>query len=76
MAEVQADVKMGDLLGMTVSEGVYLMSDGKIYSDKDGTFESAEGTVEIPDYALNNAEDYKYAQKLINAENPEKDVND
>lgn len=76
MAEVKADVKMGDLLGMTISEGVYLMSDGKIYSDKDGEFEKADDTVEIPDYALNNAEDYKYAQKLINGETPNEVPND
>jgi hypothetical protein len=76
MAEVKADVKMGDLLGITVMENVYLMSDGKIYSDKDGTFEPAEGTVEIPNSALNNAEDYKYAQKLIKENTPDEDSND
>lgn len=64
MAKVQADVKLGDLLGQKIAEGFYIMEDGLIYSDADGEFESAEGEIEIPDAALANAEDAKQAVKL------------
>lgn len=64
MAKVQADVKLGDLLGQKIADGFYIMEDGLIYSDADGTFESAEGEIEIPDAALANAEDAKQSAKL------------
>jgi hypothetical protein len=64
MAKVQADVKLGELLGQKFAEGYYIMEDGLIYSDADGEFESAEGEIEIPDAALANAEDAKNSLKL------------
>lgn len=64
MAKVQADVKLGELLGQKIAEGYYIMEDGFIYSDADGKFESAEGEIEIPDAALANAEDAKQAAEL------------
>lgn len=76
MAEVKADIKMGDLLGMTIADGVYLMSDGKIYSDKDGDFEKVDETVDMPDYALDNAQQYVETQKLISQEDSSEASND
>lgn len=76
MAEVQADVKMGELLGQTVVDGVYVMSDGKMYSEKDGDFEKVDEPVEIPNYALNNAEQYKENLKLIEKNTPKEESND
>lgn len=76
MAEVQADVKLGDLLGKKISEGVYAMSDGKVYSDKDGPFEEADESVEIPDFTLSTAEDYANALKLFDKNSPKKESND
>lgn len=73
MAKVQADVKLGDLLGQKIADGYYIMEDGLIYSDADGEFESAEGEIEIPDAALANAEDAKQAAKL-RAENKSEEV--
>lgn len=64
MAKVQADVKLGDLLGQKIADGFYIMEDGLIYSDADGKFESAEGEIEIPDAALANADDAKRAAEL------------
>lgn len=73
MAVVKADVKLGDLLGMKVTDGLYVMEDGKLYTDASGEITSAEGEVEIPDYAINNAEDAKEAMKLRAKVQKEKD---
>lgn len=73
MAIVKADVKLGDLLGMKVTDGLYVMEDGKLYTDTDGEFASADGDVEIPNYALNNAEDAKETMKLRAKAQKEKD---
>lgn len=45
MTKYTADVQSGDLFGVTVSDGIYLMDDDKMYTDDD--FSDAEGVTPV-----------------------------
>jgi hypothetical protein len=72
MAEVDADVQIGELRGKKITDGFYVMEDGKIYGDGTGEeIKPAEGKIEIPDSALNNAEDLLESIKARKNVDPE-----
>jgi len=65
MATYQANIQYGDLQGVTVEDGVYVMEDNKMYTDRfkddtDPEFEKIQdgNEIEIADSAIALALDY------------------